>query len=236
MSYALITGASDRIGKSMAFTLAHLGYDIILHYNSSKKKAEETQNLIKSIGRECLVIQADFRDEKQVKQLVLDFPNGKPIEILINNASDFVMSNVFNEGYDLLDTLYKINFKAPYILTKTFAKTYNEGLIINILDTKIAKNQTKHLDYLLTKKNLEAFTQISALQLAPTIRVNGISPGLILPPKGKTKIYVNKLAKDIPLKTTGTLENINETLKFFIKNKFITGQIIYVDGGEHLLK
>lgn len=232
--FALVTGASDRIGRSLALTLAHLGYDILLHYNSSEGKARDTQSQVENIGRECLLRQANFKDEVETAQLIAGFDHEKPIEILVNNASDFRESDIHTEGAGLLDHHFAINFRAPYILTKSFAKTCGKGLIVNILDTKITGNKTEHLDYLISKKALEAFTYISALQLAPEIRVNGIAPGIILPPEGKPESYIEKLAEDIPLRKVGDLESLSQALSFFIRNTFITGQVIFADGGGHL--
>lgn len=234
MSFALVTGAANRIGKALALSLAEMGYDIFLHYNSSRKKAETVCHLIEEKGQQCIPKQADFRDEEQVQALIKACSRDGQLEILINNASNFVESNIQTEGYALLDDLFKTNFKAPYILTKAFGKHCNEGLVINMLDTKINQHETKHLDYLLTKKSLEAFTYLSAHQLAPYIRVNGIAPGLILAPKGKPESYLQELAEEIPLQQTGTLKQLTETLEFLIHNSFVTGEIIHVDGGEHL--
>lgn len=233
--FALITGASDRIGKSFAISLAHLGYDILLHYNSSEKKAKDTQEQIRNIGRECLIKQANFKDEKEVTDLISGFQQEKPIEILINNASDFIKSDIHTEGYELLDHHFDINFKAPYLLTKSFAKKYDKGLIINILDGDVGKNKTEYLDYLMSKKALEALTYMSAVQLAPHIRVNGIAPGIILPPKGESEAYIKELAQNIPLQEVGSLQNLTDALHFLIQNQFITGQVIFVDGGGRLV-
>lgn len=232
--FALITGAADRIGRAFAIALAQMGYHIFLHYNRSEQKAVATSKLIEEKGQECVLKQADFKDEEQVTQLIKDCSEEGKIEILINNASNFVESSFDTRGAVLLDDLYKVNFKAPYILTKQFAKYCKDGLIVNMLDTKINQHKTKHLDYLLTKKSLEDLTYMSAIQLAPQIRVNGIAPGLILPPENESEDYLEEMAKDIPLRKTGALEQLTQALKFLINNSFITGEVIEVDGGEHL--
>jgi|SRR5699024_3189005 len=231
---ALVTGSASRIGKALALTLAQMGYDIFLHYNTSKRRAEDTAHLIEVTGRDCTLKQAEFHDEAQINELLADCAEKGNLEILINNASNFVDSDFTTEGAQLLDDLYKTNFKAPYLLTKQFARQCKEGLIINMLDTKVEQNQTQQLDYLLTKKILEEFTYISAQQLAPDIRVNGIAPGLILAPEGEGEDYLEQLAKDIPLQKTGAKEQLTETLQFLVNNTFITGEVIFVDGGEHL--
>lgn len=233
-TFALITGAAERIGKAFALTLAEMGYHIFLHYNSSRAKAEHTQHLIEEKGRKCILQQADFRKEKEVQKLITNCQKEGKVEILVNNASNFVESHIQTEGWTLLSQLFDVNFKAPYILTKQFARHCRQGLIINLLDTKINQHQTGHLDYLLTKKSLEDFTYMSAMQLAPDIRVNGIAPGLILPPEGESEEYLKQKAGDIPLRRHGGLEELEQTLQFLIKNSFITGEVIRVDGGEHL--
>ncbi|WP_340102561.1 SDR family NAD(P)-dependent oxidoreductase [Rhodohalobacter sp. 8-1] len=232
--FALITGAADRIGKSFALALAKMDYNIFLHYNTSKEKAEDTATLIEKMGQTCILKQANFKKEEQVTQYIADCCHEGDLEILINNASNFIESNFETVGSTLLDDLYTVNFKAPYILTKQFASQCRKGLIINMLDTKIKQYKTKHLDYLLTKKSLEDFTYLSATHLAPDIRVNGIAPGLILPPEDKSDDYLEEMAKGIPLQKRGDLEHLVQALKLLVENPFITGEVITVDGGEHL--
>jgi len=233
-SFALITGAAARIGKAYALKLADMGYNIFLHYNSSEEKARETQQLVNQRGQKCYLKQADFRDDEAVKSLIPACNKQGSLEILINNASYFVESSMETTGDELYDMMHQINFKVPYILTKQFAKQCGKGHIINLLDTKIAKNYTRQFDYLLTKKALQSFTTIAATQLGPNIRVNGIAPGLILAPEGKTDQYLEEKAQGIPLQRTGSLEQLEKALEFLVQNEFLTGQIIYVDGGEHL--
>lgn len=233
-SFALVTGAADRIGKSFALALSKMGYHIFLHYNTSREKAENVSSIIEEMGQQCILKQADFRNEEQVNQLISNCVQDGNLEILINNASNFVESSLDTEGAALLNDLYKTNFKAPYLLTKQFARYRQKGQIINMLDTKINQHQTKHLDYLLTKKSLEDFTYLSATQLAPDIRVNGIAPGLILPPEHETEDYLKEKAKGIPLQKSGTIEQLVQALQLLINNPFITGEVIHVDGGENL--
>src|SRR5699024_2128396 len=210
----LVTGGADRIGKALALSLAEKGYNIFLHYNSSLDKAKDTQQLIEKTGRHCILKQANFYQQEAVQALIKDCLDDGPIEILVNSASNFVKSTMETEGTALLEQLFETNFKAPYILTKQFARHCQKGLIVNLLDTKINKHQTQHLDYLLTKKALEAFTQLTAVQLAPHIRVNAIAPGLILPPEGQTEVYLQQMAQHIPLQQTGSLEQVAGAMEF----------------------
>ncbi|MDP2453339.1 MULTISPECIES: SDR family oxidoreductase [unclassified Kaistella] len=237
-NYALITGSADRIGKAVAIHLAKQGYNLVLHYNSSKEKAQKVKDDIESgySGLKVELLQINFLKENDFNQIFQDLKKKKiTIEILVNCASDFIKSNFKEEGSELLDKEMTINFKIPYLLTKAFAKVYGKGNIINFVDTKVTKNSTVHLDYILSKKLLKDFTRISAVELAPDIRVNGIGPGLILPPEGEDESYLMNLAQNIPLKTIGNLEEILKAVQFILDSKFFTGQILYIDGGEHLV-
>ena len=236
-TYALITGGSDRIGKAVAIHLAKQGYHLVLHYNSAKEKAENLQMHIESTYKvKVELLQINFLKENDFDRIFEDFKRKSiTIEVLVNCASDFIPSS-FNElGSELFDKEMTINLKIPYLLTKAFARVFGKGNIINFVDTKVAKNKTVHLDYILSKKLLKDFTKISAVELAPNIRVNAIAPGLILPPEGKDDSYLLNLAKDIPLKTIGNLDEILKAFQFILDSYFFTGQILYIDGGEHLV-
>ena len=236
-TYALITGGSDRIGKAVAIHLAKEGYHLVLHYNSAKEKAENLQMHIESTYKvKVELLQINFLKENDFDRIFEDFKRKSiAIEVLVNCASDFIPSSFNERGSELFDKEMTINLKIPYLLTKAFARVFGKGNIINFVDTKVAKNKTVHLDYILSKKLLKDFTKISAVELAPNIRVNAIAPGLILPPEGKDESYLLNLAKDIPLKTIGNLDEILKAFQFILDSYFFTGQILYIDGGEHLV-
>ena len=236
-TYALITGGSDRIGKAVAIHLAKQGYHLVLHYNSAKEKAENLQMHIESTYKvKVELLQNNFLKENDFDHIFEDFKKKNiTIEVLVNCASDFIPSSFNERGSELFDKEMTINLKIPYLLTKAFARVFGKGNIINFVDTKVAKNKTVHLDYILSKKLLKDFTKISAVELAPNIRVNAIAPGLILPPEGKDESYLLNLAKDIPLKTIGNLDEILKAFQFILDSYFFTGQILYIDGGEHLV-
>jgi pteridine reductase len=231
---ALVTGGSDRIGKEIALTLAETGYDIALHYSTSSKKATETQKLIISKNVECAIFKADFNNPDEVISVYSEISKSFNLEILVNNSSIFSETSLNDNDFTNYDRFFNINFRSAYLLTKMFAINQKKGLIINILDAKSTKNKTKNFDYLLTKKMLTEFTKLSAVNLAPDIRVNGIAPGIILAPEGKDYDYIHNLAQNTPMKKVGSLQNITDSVKFIINNDFITGQIIYVDGGMNL--
>jgi len=231
---ALITGGADRIGKAIALCCADLGYDIALHYSQSFEKAEATKAEILSKNVACHLYRADFNVFSETLALVEDVSRASELSVLVNNASLFFESSLRESSYEEFERLFNVNFKAPYILTKEFAKRVGKGSIINILDTEITRNETKYFDYLSTKKSLAELTRMSAFHLAPDIRVNAIAPGLILPPAGEDMNYLWRRAEEIPLKKVGSPQSIAHALRFLLESDFITGQTIFVDGGEGL--
>lgn len=234
-TYALITGAATRIGKALTMEMADMGYNIVIHYRSSEKEAKELKKEIEQYGNQVELVQFDFMKDEDYEGILKGLQSKNiDIEILINSASDFTNSSFTDKGKDLLEQEFRSNFEGAYLLTKAFARVFKKGQVLNMLDTKITKDVTKHFDYLLSKKLLAEFTKMAAIELAPDIRVNGICPGLVLPPAGKDERYLLNLAKDIPLKRIGNLHDIQRTARFLIESHFITGQFIFVDGGDHL--
>lgn len=232
---ALVTGGVKRIGLEIVKTLAKNGYNIALHYNSSSEKAKEVKNQVESIGAKCKLFQCDLSLEKKVSDLISQVKKEFPeLNLLINNASIFIRSKTIETKNDIFNKIFDVNFKAPFILSRDFARNVKKGNIINIIDTKISKNDFQYSAYTLSKKNLADFTLMSALEFAPNIRVNGIAPGLILPPYGESENYLNNLAKKIPLKKKGKISDVIDAMEFILTNQYITGQIIYVSGGQHL--
>lgn len=234
-TYALITGAATRIGKAITMELIDLGYNIVIHYRSSEKEAKELKKEIEQYGQKAALVQFDFMKDEDYEKIFKGLKSKKiELEILVNSASDFTNSAFTDKGKDMLEQEFRSNFEGAYQLTKAFARIFKKGQVINMLDTKITKDVTKHFDYLLSKKLLADFTRMAAVELAPGIRVNGICPGLVLPPAGKDEDYLLNLAKDIPLKRIGNLQDIQRTARFLVESHFITGQFIFVDGGDHL--
>ncbi len=235
-AFALVTGSADRIGKAVALELASKGYNLLLHYNNSKEKAKAVQKEIADMGVKAETIRINFLEDNDYDKIFRELKNkDMTVEVLVNCASDFRPSSFTDIGSELLRKEIKINFENAYLLTKAFARVYGEGEIINFLDTKVEKNYTVHLDYLLSKKLFKEFTKLAAVELAPNFKVNAIAPGLVLPPAGKDESYLLNLAQNIPMKTIGNMEEILKAFRFILDSNFITGQILYIDGGDHLI-
>ena len=230
----LITGSAKRLGKFLATSFAEEGCNIALHYNSSEKDAVATKAELNTLNIDCQIFQADLQNTNNCQKLITDTENhfGK-IDVLINNSSIFTKGGFSNTTEEIFDENFNINYKAIFFLSQFFAKN-NSGNIINLLDTYIVRRSKKFFTYLNSKKSLEILTKDMALELAPKVRVNAIAPGAFLPAYEFAEEYISKRAKNAPLDHYTKMSDILTSMKFLIENNFITGQTIYVDGGEHL--
>ena len=233
---ALITGGGMRLGKAMALTLAELGYDIALHYNSSASESEKTEGEIRSLGRSCEIFKADLLKMEEVRTLVPRVFEAFPgCSVLINSASVFENIRFPDVTEESFDRDMNINFKAPFFLSQDFARGASAGLIVNMLDSRVSTNATSYFVYHLGKKALRDFTLMAAKALGPRIRVNAICPGPVLPPPGEGEEYLIRISQDTPIGKPGSPEYITAALKYIIENTYITGECLFVDGGQHLL-
>ena len=236
---ALITGAAKRIGAAMACKLHSQGYRIIIHYGHSKDHAfalAETLNSQRADSATCL--QANLCNSDDVNSLGQQALRvwGK-LNVLVNNASSFYPTPVGDISEDDWVSLIGSNVKGPLFLAQALAPALKEskGCIINMIDMHIDRPLPKHSVYLLAKSGLASLTQSLAIDLAPHVRVNGIAPGAILWPEREMDDEEKyKLVSSIPLGELGTPEDIANTLSFLTSASYITGQIIYVDGGRGL--
>lgn len=232
---ALITGAAARIGREITLSLARAGFDIALHFNRSTEPAEALAVEINNMGRVCQLFQADLADRQAVSGLMPRVFAKMPLcNTLINNASIFERNSLLDTEEDFFDHHFDINFRAPFFLTRDFARRCRQGHVINLLDTKITQKHSNYFAYTLTKKALFEFTRMAAHELAPGVRVNGVCPGLILPPPGEGEDYMNRMQTRIPMKTQGDPAAIARAVLFLLDNDFITGESLFIDGGEHL--
>ncbi len=233
---ALVTGAAKRLGKAIALHLATQGYNIALHYHRSKAEAMKAAQDIHRLGVGCELFACDLANSTEASGLCVKvFQSFPGLSILVNNASVFIPNRFGIHDMGLFDRHWNVNFKAPYILSCAFERQVQNGQIINLIDTHVSKYVTQHADYLLTKKTLAEFTKMSAAQWGPRIRVNGISPGIILPVVNSQNDDRSRRAKGIPLKRVGHPKYILHALQFFLENDYITGHIMNVDGGEGLV-
>ena len=232
---ALVTGAAKRVGSAIAKGLASEGVNVVVHYSKSKDEATKLCEEIKRLGVKSWLASADFSDPDSCRQLITKACelSGR-LDILVNNASVFLASTIDSVSLEAINAEMLTNAWTPLLLSRYFAEKTEYGKIVNLLDTRIAGYDFNHVAYYLSKRMLEVLTKMLALKLAPKITVNGVAPGLILPPKGKDSSYLELQKDKVPLKKYGSVSNIVDTVLFFLKNDFVTGQTIHVDGGKHL--
>jgi NAD(P)-dependent dehydrogenase (short-subunit alcohol dehydrogenase family) len=154
----------------------------------------------------------------------------------VNNASIFHSNTLKNVDFESLMLHMRINAWAPFVLSRDFARLVGRGKIVNLLDSRISGYDWTHVAYILSKHVFSVLTKMTALQFAPDVTVNGISPGLILPPSGKNQSYMDRLAQTFPLKRHGDPGDIAEATVYLLKSDFLTGEVINVDGGRHLME
>lgn len=230
---ALVTGAAHRLGKSFALTLARLGYDIILHFHSAEAEARQTQGEIESLQRRVTLAPADLTDPAQIRSLVSSLPS---LDVLVNSAAFMPSGNAESLSLETWNTTLDLNLRAPFLLAQECAKKLSEGgLIVNITDVGAQKAWSRYPSYTVSKAALESLTRILARALAPKIRVNAIAPGFVLQSEIVPAEEWERLIGRIPLKRPARSEEVASALEFLIKNEYVTGQTIVVDGGYSLV-
>jgi pteridine reductase len=230
---ALVTGAAHRLGKVFALTLARQGFDIILHYHRSVDEARQTQAEIESSGRDVMLLQADLTDPVQIQSLVSHLNN---LDVLVNSAAFMPSGNVDLLTLENWDMSLDLNLRAPFLLAQECAKTMTHGgLIVNITDVGAQKAWSRYPSYTVSKAALESLTKILARGLAPQIRVNAIAPGFVLQSDIVPDEEWQRLITRIPLKRPARTEELASALEFLLKNEYVTGQTIVVDGGYSLV-
>ena len=246
---ALVTGGAKRLGKEMAIFLAKRGFEVVIHYHSSENSADELVKYIKSkLGKNCVALRADLINEKEVQTLISRANEnlGGPISCLINNASIFEYDNIWTADRDSWDRHIESNLRAPLVLTQSFAnqvpsinnddngEPVSQGLIINLIDQRVKKLTPEFTSYTIAKMGLWALTQTSAQALAPNIRVNAIGPGPTLKGARQSEEHFENQRKNTVLGRGSDPSEIVAAVGYLLDAKSVTGQLICVDGGQHL--
>ncbi len=233
----LITGAALRIGHSLALAVARAGGDVVLHYGKSRKEAENTQTEIQAAGRKAFLLQADLTDTTQVAELISRAYEYAPLFALVNNASLFEPLGWENTSLEQWNRALKVNLTAPFLLSQAFARSLESGghgRIVNLLDWRSLRPGLEHLPYTISNSALAALTHSLAIAMAPNITVNALALGAILPPSDGESPKVN--LEQIPARRWANLQEVGQALIFLLDGPaYITGEIIRVDGGRHLV-
>jgi NAD(P)-dependent dehydrogenase (short-subunit alcohol dehydrogenase family) len=235
---ALVTGAAHRIGRAIALALAADGWAVAIHHHSSGTAAEALVAEIARTGGRAVAVAADLTSEPEVTALV---PRAAAavgaLGVLVNNASVFERDEALEVTREGWDRHLETNLRAPFVLMQHFARQRPDGMggaIVNILDERVWNLTPHFVSYTLSKAGLWTLTQVMALALAPAIRVNGIGPGPTLPSPRQSEEQFRRQYEAMPLRRRTTPEEIAAAVRFLLGAPAMTGQMLALDGGQHL--
>jgi NAD(P)-dependent dehydrogenase (short-subunit alcohol dehydrogenase family) len=248
MKRALVTGAGRRLGRAMALYLAQRGYDVAVHYASSGEDAAQVVALIEAMGRRAVAVQADLLELDAMEALLPAAAQalGGQISCLVNNASIFEHDTIATATRDSWERHINSNLRAPFVLAQAMAaqglkagrdaagEPVASGLIVNMLDQRVRKLTPEFMTYTLAKMGLWAFTQTAAQGLAPAIRVNAIGPGPTLRGSRQSQAHFDAQRAATVLERGANPQDITAALGYFLDATSVTGQLLCVDGGQHL--
>jgi pteridine reductase len=236
---ALVTGAARRLGRAIAAALAREGADVLVHYGNSAAEAEQTAAELRALGVRSWTLRAELGDPGQAEALWDQAcARAGAIDILVNSASAFPEDTLANFTAAGLEAAMRVNALAPVLLSRRFAAAGGRAgggpqdrVIVNLLDSRAQGRLRAHFSYQASKRLLGDFTRLLALELAPAVRVNAVAPGMILPPPGLDPQRQARLAATNLLGRWGEPEDVARAVLFLASSRFVTGQVLYVDGG-----
>jgi NAD(P)-dependent dehydrogenase (short-subunit alcohol dehydrogenase family) len=231
----LITGAARRVGRILALACGRAGANVIIHHGHSPVEAESLREEIASLGPQAWVLAGDLFHPDEVSRLLSRANELPPLYALINSAAIFEPLSFHNTTLEDWNRHLAINLTAPFLLSQAFAKQVKEGRIVNILDWRALRPGADHFPYTVTKAALAAMTKSLAVTLAPHITVNGLALGAILPPADDPTASERVIA-NVPAKRWSETKEVEDALLFLLDGPaYITGEIIHLDGGRHLV-
>lgn len=235
---ALVTGGAKRLGRAMALALAEAGFDLAIHYAASEAEAAATVAEIQFLGRRAVALRGDLAQEADVQRLLPEATAAiGPIGVLVNNASTFERDEWHDATRDSWDQHMEPNLRAPFVLTQAFAHALPaeaEGIVVNMLDQRVWSLTPHFVSYTVSKAALWTLTQSLALALAPRIRVNAIGPGPALPSPRQSAEQFAHQARSVPLRHATSPAEVARALLAILALPSMTGQMIALDGGQHL--
>lgn len=236
---ALVTGSAVRVGRAIALALGHAGYQVAVHYNTSRDEADETVAQIRKQGGIADAFSGDLSQPNKTARQLCESVRTElgGLEILINSASLFEEGTLLETTAEMWDRQFAVNLQAPFFLIQEFVRglrSNQRGQIINICDWRGELHPPGHDAYTLSKSGLFAMTRMLAKELAPNIRVNGIHPGAVLAPPDADEDHNRRAKETIPLNRTGSPQDIVRGVLYLLESEFVTGEILKITGGEHL--
>ena len=236
---ALVTGAGRRIGRAIALGLAQAGWDVAVHYRASEGEARETAEAVRALGRRAALLQCDLSDEGPVRGLVARAIEALgALDCVVNNASQFDYDSAADFSPALLAAHMQANVSAPILLAQALHAATAQGeqaVVINLLDQKLYNLNPDFLSYTLSKAALQSATTMLAQALAPMVRVVGVAPGITLVSGDQTEGGFEQAHKTTPLGRSSTPQDIVDAVCYLASARAVTGAILLVDGGQHLM-
>lgn len=233
-----ITGGAKRVGRTIALELAAAGYDIAIHFHESAQEAEALSQEIEGLGRRAALVQGNLEDEAAVEAMLPEAVRQLgPVTALINNASLFVRDEVDEVTRAGWDRQLMVNLRAPFVLMQHFARLLPAGMdgaVVNMLDQRVWNYTPHFVSYTVSKAGLWTLTQTMALALAPRIRVNGVGPGPVMPNEQQSPEQFRTHWSSLPLQRQIDPAEVARAVRFLLESPAVTGQMIAVDGGEHM--
>jgi len=233
---ALVTGAAKRIGREIALALAGEGANVVVHYSASSTEAGELKGSIEAMGVKSWLAKADFDKGEYEGLIERAAAETGGIDILVNNASVFPLSRLDDATFEGLVSNIQVNAWAPFVLARDLRRLMKKGRVVNLIDSRTRGYDWSHVEYILSKHLLAELTKMMAIEYAPDVVVNGVNPGLILPPPGKEMAYLEKMDSTVPRKRHGGPRDIVDAVLYLLKSDFLIGEVINVDGGRHLME
>jgi len=241
---AVVTGGAHRLGQVLAYSLARQGFAVLIHYHRSEQEASKTVDRIKKYDVPGFCLQADLTQPDQITSLFLSIDSLlsdhssqlSNLAVSVNSAAVMPRGEAQSLPLEQWDIAINLNLRAPFLNAQQATRRMKRGgLIVNVSDIGAAKAWSRFPSYTVSKAALESLTKVLARSFAPLVRVNAIAPGLVLPSNNVSDKEWDKLVGKLPLNRPAKPEEISSALEFLLKNEYITGQTIVVDGGYSLL-
>jgi NAD(P)-dependent dehydrogenase (short-subunit alcohol dehydrogenase family) len=234
----LVTGAGRRLGRVIALDLARHGWAVGVHYRASAAEASQLVRDIERSGGKAAAFAADLAQMRALAPLIETCARALgPVTCLINNAACFAWDTIATVDAEAWQAHLEVNLRAPVFLSQAFARSLPQGLegnVINLIDQKVLRLDPNHFSYTIAKSALWTATQTMAQALAPRIRVNAIAPGPVLRSQGQSQTDFERECRATPLQRPVGAEDVTAAIRFLLETKSITGQMIALDGGQHL--
>jgi pteridine reductase len=234
---ALVTGGAVRVGRAISLGLADAGYELVVNYRSSEGPARELRDRVVAGGRQCTLVRADLSDPAAADTVVeaarTDFGR---LDVVVNSAANFDATPLLEVDADAFDAVMALNARAPHLVVRAAADLLKaaQGCVVNLVDLSAFQPWTDFPAHAVSKAALAHLTRVQARALAPEVRVNAVAPGAVLPPDDWSDERRQALADMAPLKTLGSPQDVVDAVLYFVRARFVTGQILAVDGGRLL--